>query len=66
MFYIIEVQKTQEGNYSHLVSTADTQNEAESKYYGVLQYAAISELPLHSAAMFDDHGSIYHNKAYER
>ena len=65
MFYIIEIQKMQDGSYGHIVQTAETQNNAESKYYGVLQYAAISELPLHTVVLIDDHGIVYMNKSYE-
>lgn len=64
MFYIIEIQKSASGNYAHLVQTAETLNSAESKYYGVLQYAAISELPLHSVSLIGDDGMMYASKAY--
>lgn len=65
MFYIIEIQKMKDGTYTHLVQTAEGQNQAESKYYGVLQYAAISDLPLHTVTLIDDHGLTYMSKAYE-
>ena len=45
MFYVLEIQKYKDGTYGHIVHTAETQAQAESKYYGVLQYAAISDLP---------------------
>ncbi len=56
MFYIVEIQKSAEGAVSHLVQTAPTRAEAESKYHGVLQYAAVSPLAAHSALVFSDEG----------
>lgn len=65
MFYVMEIQQTAEGNQAHIVTTAETIEQAESDYYRVLQYAAISTLQLHSAVLLDDHGVAYMHKAYE-
>ena len=56
MFYIVEIQKQADGTFAHLVQTAETRNEAESRYHGVLSFAAVSELPQHSAIVFSDEG----------
>lgn len=64
-YYILEIQKNAEGTYSHLVTTADTRKQADSAYYGVLQYAAVSNLPLHTAVLLDETGLVYANKAYQ-
>lgn len=64
MFYIIEIQKNREGNYAHIVKTAETQNSGESMYYGTLQYAAISDLPLHTVALLNEDGILYQSRCY--
>ena len=64
MFYVLEIQKYKDGSYGHLVHTAETQEQAESKYYGVLQYAAISDLPKHSTALLSEDGVELMCKSY--
>ena len=64
MFYIIEIQKNAEGQYAHLVYTAESQNQAESIYYDKLRFAAVSELPLHSVALITENGDRHMSKAY--
>ena len=64
MFYIVEIQKDAEGNCAHLVQTAESRNEAESKYHGVLQAAAVSQLARHSAIVFTDEGFPILNQCY--
>ena len=64
MYYIIEIQKYQDGTFGHLVHYADTRNRAESKYHEVLAAAAISELPQHSAALISDQGFPILNQCY--
>ena len=58
MFYIIEIQQYADLSYGHIVHWAETQNQAESKFYTVLAAAAISELPTHSVAMIDTDGNL--------
>lgn len=64
MYYILEIQKNAVGNYAHLVQSATTRNEAESKFHQVLAAAAISGLPLHSAALLTEDGLILMNGCY--
>lgn len=66
MFYVIEIQKTEQGTYAHLIDTAEDFAQAESKYYGKLQYAAISVIPVHTVYLLDDKGIVYHEKCYNR
>ena len=64
MFLVIEIQKT--GNQlSHIVTTHETQNEAESKFYTVLSYAAVSELDLHAATILREDGRCIRTGCYE-
>ena len=70
MFYIIEIQKYDDGSFGHLVHWADDTNKdkarmkGESKYYEVLAAAAISELPQHSVTLLNDEGVAIMNKCY--
>ena len=64
MFYIIEIQKNDQGQCSHLVYTATTQNEAESIFYSKLAYAATSSLPLHSVVCLTEDGLYHMSKSY--
>lgn len=64
-YYIIEIQKHADGNYAHIVQTADTRNEAESKYHKVLAAAAISNLPKHSAILITDEGFLLMSQCYK-
>lgn len=64
MFYIIEIQQYQDGEFGHIVHWAKTRNEAESKYHEVLAAAAVSELPKHSAALISDEGFPIMNQTY--
>ena len=64
MYYIVEIQKNADGSCAHLVQTAPTRNEAESKYHGVLSVAAVSALAAHSAIVFSDEGFPILNQCY--
>lgn len=66
MFFVIEIQKANDGTWSHIVTMHEQREQAESKYYLVLSYAAVSELPTHGAVLFDDKGVYYQRQVYER
>ena len=66
MYYIIEIQKSNQGTYAHLIDNETEYNQAESKYYGKLQYAAVSTIPVHTVYLLDDKGVVYHEKCYNR
>ena len=51
MYLVIEIQKTQEGQVSHLVTTHTTLSEAESKFHQILTYAAQTQLASHAATI---------------
>ena len=69
-YYILEVQKTKAGEYSHLVHYAyDTDSDiarrkAENKYYTVLAAAAISDTAMHSAVLVSAEGFPILNGCY--
>jgi hypothetical protein len=64
MYIVIELQKTADGNLTHLETVHATKEEAESKYHTILSYAAVSELPKHSATILDENGSPLMYKHY--
>lgn len=70
-FYIVEIQEYASGEFGHLVHFAYDEDpvkarlKAESKYHEVLAAAAVSELPCHSAILFDTRGFPQMNYSYE-
>ena len=56
-FYVLEIQQYANGEYGHIVHFAydidpnKARLKGESKYHGVLEAAAISELPSHAAIL---------------
>ena len=56
MFLIVELQTHQDGSLLHIEQIADDINTAYSKYYGILQYAAVSNLPCHSVCILSHRG----------
>ena len=64
-YIVIELQKNKEGAVAHLVTEHNTLAEAESKYYSVLSYAAVSEIPVHSAIIIDEYGNPVKNNSYK-
>lgn len=61
-YYVVEIQKFDDGSFHYLVHESATRNDAESQYYTVQAAAAISKLPLHSAILFAADGTplMYH------
>lgn len=54
MYYVIEIQKTDEATAPYIVQTAEDKDHGESLYHLVLSAAAISTVPWHSAILLDD------------
>ena len=65
MFVVIEFQTDANGNVSTLTTQHATRAEAESKFYGVLSYAAISEVPLHAALLCRSNGDYIMSQSYK-
>ncbi len=69
-YYIIEIQKYEDGTYGNIVHSAYDENptiarlQAESKYHQVLASAAISTLPSHSATLLTCDGRLIMNQCY--
>lgn len=56
MFLIVEIQTQEDGSFAHLEQTAATYEEAMSKWHGVLQFAAVSNIPIHSCSVINSTG----------
>lgn len=63
-YMVVEMQTMADGSVSHLEWVFDTLAEAESKYHGVLSFAAISQLPLHTATLTTTEGALIASQAY--
>ena len=67
MFYFVnEIQVMADGTGAVLTTKHNTKNESLSKYHQVLMYAATSELPVHSAVVFDEEGRTIAREAFTR
>ena len=70
-FYIVEIQKSLNGEYGHIVHyeyDADyeiARHKAESKYHQVLMAAAVSNTEMHSATMISSEGVPLRNECYK-
>lgn len=69
-YYVIEIQKYENGQYGSLTHTAADENpdaarlKGESKYYQVLAAAAISNLPQHGAILMSSACEPIEHKCY--
>lgn len=70
-YYIIELQKYQNGEYGNIVHYAydadpdKARLKGESKYHEVLAAAAISELPEHGAILMSSKAEPIEHKCYQ-
>ena len=65
MFVVIELQKNADGVVSNIVTSHETQADAESKYHYVLAAAAVSENPVHSAVLISEEGFPIMHQCYK-
>lgn len=66
MYIVLELQKQNKGDAAvgSLINVYSDYKEAESKYYSILSYAALSQLFLHGAYLFSEDGHMIMNKQY--
>lgn len=64
-YIVVELQKNAGGQVSNIVTAHNTLAEAESKYYSILAYAAVSEIPVHSAIIVAEDGNPVKNNSYK-
>lgn len=60
----MEIQKSNKGQVSQLVTTHAERAEAENKYHTVLAYASVSTCDVHSAVMLTDEGDMVKKETY--
>lgn len=65
MFIVIEFQTNADGVVANIVTQHATQAEAESTYHSILASAAISKLPIHSAALVTAEGFPLMHQCYK-
>lgn len=69
-YYILEIQKYQDGTFGHLVHIAYdadpdlARRKADSKFYEVMSAAALSGLPSHSVTLIYQNGSCVKSGCY--
>lgn len=66
MYFVIEIQKLEDGTYPSLVNAFEDKSLAESSYYNILSYAARRTLPVHGAYFVDEYGSLIDSKFYHK
>lgn len=54
MYIVLEIQVNKDGTVGTLISKYDSREESLQKYYQILSYAAVSEVPKHSAMIITD------------
>ena len=65
MFIVIEMQENAAGKVSHIVTDHATEAEAESKFHSILSYAAVSDVPIHSACVLTSDGFLRRSQCYK-
>ena len=65
MNYIVIEMQTTNGVTATLHNTYDNYPQAEQKYHTVLAAAAVSSVPLHSAAMLTERGNLVKYECYD-
>ena len=63
-YLVIEIQKSNNGQVSQIVTSHAERAEAEQKYHTVLAYAAVSSVDIHSAVMLTDEGDMIKKETY--
>lgn len=64
MYIVLETQTSIDGVVGSFVTPYASQAEAESKYYTVLAYAALSSVYQHTAFLLTDDGYVIMSKSY--
>lgn len=63
-YVVIEIQTQSDGTIGAIVTDFDNKLEAENKYHTILAYAAISNLPVHSAVILTNEGRTVKTEVY--
>lgn len=63
-YVVVEIQTQSDGTIGAIVTDFDNKLEAENKYHTILAYAAISNLPVHSAVILTNEGRTVKTEVY--
>jgi hypothetical protein len=64
MYIVLETQTSIDGTVGSFITPYASRAEAESKYYTVLAYAALSSVYQHTAFLLTDDGYVIMSKSY--
>ena len=64
IYLVIELQTNADGTVGNIVTKYDNLPEAEAKFHNILSFAAVSELPVHSAVILDNTGMTIAQRSY--
>ena len=66
MFIVLEIQEQTNGSTPNTITyTAETIDEAKSKFHYVLHYAAVSELYRHGAVLMQTDGKYLERESFQ-
>jgi len=65
-YIVLEIQTNANGEVGNLLTAYDERSAAENKYYTILAAAALSELPVHSAMILTNLGTIVKSETFNR
>lgn len=64
-YLVLEIQANADGSVGiPPVVSYDNKNAAENKFHTILAYAAVSEVPMHSAVLMTTDGKIIKRESY--
>ena len=65
-YIVLEIQTNANDEVATLLTAYNERSEAENKYYTILAAAALSELPVHSAMILTNLGTIAKSETFNR
>lgn len=63
-YIVIEIQGNDQGTVSAIPISYEDYWTAQQKYHTVLSFAAVSDLPIHSAVILSPYGDVIESKYY--
>lgn len=63
-YLVIELQTAADSSVANIVTTFDTLPEAESKFHTILSFAAVSDIPMHTALILTPDGRVHKTQSY--
>ena len=64
-FLVVELQQNSTGGLTYLATSENNRDKAESKYHEILQFAAVSTIPVHSAVLLSEEGFLIKRECYK-